>query len=85
MQKSLAWQKGTVPKKKTHRKGFVTGPPAAPPANRKPAGKGDKTVPLRPAAQHRKGFVNPAAANGQDSNTDTTAAKGDSPTDKEEL
>ncbi len=82
LQKSMAWQKAGTPKKATHRKGFVTGPPAAPPTNRKAAAKGDKTVPLRPAAQHRKGFVKPTE---QDSNADTAAKGAPSTDDKEEL
>ncbi len=68
LQKSLAWQKATVNQKPAHRKGFVTGPPAAPPGNRKPrqaASPSNRTTTLRPAAsQHRKGFVASGQRNG---------------------
>ncbi|MEM9770845.1 MAG: hypothetical protein AAF889_04460 [Cyanobacteria bacterium P01_D01_bin.73] len=63
LQKSMSWQKGSTNKKPSHRKGFVTGPPAAPPSNRKPNAVGTivdrpPSKALRPvASQHRKGFV----------------------------
>ncbi len=69
LQKSLAWQKGTPNKNSAHRKGFVTGPPAAPQTNRKTGqvatSASGRASTLRPAAsQHRKGFVSPKQGSG---------------------